>query len=65
MFVVGKNMKVQPRPVVVGEAYDGQTVVERGLKSGETVVTDGQLRLIPGASVTIKRGLVQGPGVAS
>jgi multidrug efflux system membrane fusion protein len=65
VFVVGKNMKVQPRAVVVGEAFDGETVVERGLKSGETVVTDGQLRLIPGASVTIKRGLVQGPGVAS
>jgi len=65
VFVVGRNMKVQPRPVVTGEAYDGETVVERGLKSGETVVTDGQLRLIPGASVTIKRGLVQSPGVAS
>jgi multidrug efflux system membrane fusion protein len=65
VFVVGKNMRVQPRPVVVGEAYDGETVVERGLKSGETVVTDGQLRLIPGASVTIKHGLVPGPGVAS
>ena len=65
VFVVGRNMKVQPRPVVTGEAYDAETVVERGLKSGETVVTDGQLRLIPGASVTIKRGLVQSPGVAS
>ena len=65
VFVVGKNLKVQPRPVVLGEAYDGETVVESGLKSGETVVTDGQLRLIPGASVTIKHGLTQNPGVAS
>jgi len=65
VFVVGKNMKVQTRPVVVGEAYDGETVVESGLKSGETVVTDGQLRLIPGASVSIKRGLGQSSGAAS
>jgi multidrug efflux system membrane fusion protein len=65
VFVVGKNMKVQTRPIVVGEAYDGETVVESGLKSGETVVTDGQLRLIPGASVSIKRGLGQTSGAAS
>jgi len=64
VFVVDKNMKVHTQPVVVGENYDGETVVERGLKSGETVVTDGQLRLVPGASVTIKHGLGQN-GVAS
>ena len=58
-------MKVQPRPVVLGENYDGQTIIESGLKSGETVVTDGQLRLVPGASVTIKRGLEQSAGVTS
>ncbi len=64
VFVVDKNMKVHTQPVVIGQNYDGQTVVESGLKSGETVVTDGQLRLVPGASVTIKRGLTQN-GVAS
>ncbi len=65
VFVVDQQMKVQPRPVVLGENYDGQTIVESGLKSGETVVTDGQLRLVPGASVTIKRGLEQNAGVTS
>lgn len=65
VFVVDQKMKVQPRPIVPGENYDGETVVESGLKSGETVVTDGQLRLIPGASVTIKRGLNQTSGVES
>lgn len=65
VFVVDKQMKVQSRPVVLGENYDGQTIVESGLKSGETVVTDGQLRLVPGASVTIKSGLDQSPGVTS
>jgi len=65
VFVVDKKMKVQAVPVVPGENYDGETVVESGLKSGETVVTDGQLRLIPGASVTIKHGLNQTAGVES
>ena len=65
VFVVDKSMKVEPRPIVPGEAYDGETVIESGIKSGETVVTDGQLRLIPGASVTIKQGLTADHGVAS
>jgi multidrug efflux system membrane fusion protein len=65
VFVVDHEMKVQSRPVVVGSSDDGQTVVERGLASGETVVTDGQLRLVPGAHVSIKSGISGNGGVAS
>ncbi len=65
VFVVDREMKVNMRPVVIGASDDGQTVVERGLKTGETVVTDGQLRLMPGARVTIKTGLGAGGGAAS
>jgi len=57
VFVVQPSMKAEIRPVVIGESIDNQTVVTSGLKPGETVVTDGQLRLIPGAKVTIKTGL--------
>jgi membrane fusion protein, multidrug efflux system len=57
VFVVQPEMKVALRPVVIGESIDNQTVVTSGLKPGETVVIDGQLRLIPGAKVTIKSGL--------
>ena len=64
VFVVQPDMKAVIRPVVVGESIDNQTVVTSGLKPGETVVTDGQLRLIPGATVTIKSGLVEN-GAAS
>jgi len=32
-------------------------VIERGLRPGETVVTDGQLLLYPGARVEVKREL--------
>ena len=57
VFVVQPSMKAEIRPIVIGESIDNQTVVTSGLKPGETVVTDGQLRLIPGATVTIKSGL--------
>jgi membrane fusion protein, multidrug efflux system len=59
VFVVGHDMSVEPRPVVVGDSLEGQTIVQSGLKPGETVVTDGQLRLFPGARVKIKGGLEQ------
>jgi membrane fusion protein, multidrug efflux system len=64
VFVVQPDMKAVIRPVVIGESIDNQTVVTSGLKPGETVVTDGQLRLIPGATVTIKAGLTEN-GAAS
>jgi membrane fusion protein, multidrug efflux system len=64
VFVVQPAMKVELRPIVAGETIDNETVVNSGLKAGETVVTDGQLRLIPGATVTIKSGL-PGNGASS
>ncbi len=57
VFVVQPDMKAAIRPIVIGESIDNQTVVTSGLNPGETVVTDGQLRLIPGSTVTIKSGL--------
>jgi len=45
---------VENRPVATGITYRGETVVEGGLKAGETVVTDGQLRLAPGVKVSVK-----------
>ncbi|HXI73579.1 MAG TPA: efflux RND transporter periplasmic adaptor subunit [Verrucomicrobiae bacterium] len=45
---------VENRPVSTGVTYQGETVVGKGLVAGETVVTDGQLRLAPGATVSIK-----------
>jgi membrane fusion protein, multidrug efflux system len=45
---------VEERPVKIGVQHDGVTVIERGVQAGETVVTDGQMRLAPGVPVTIK-----------
>jgi multidrug efflux system membrane fusion protein len=65
VFVVNPHMKAETRTVAVGTSTDGHTVVESGLKAGETVVTDGQLRLVPGMTVTIKQGLGAPGGKAS
>ena len=40
-------------------------IIDKGLKPGETVVTDGQLRLVPGAKVEVKAGAASGPGKAA
>jgi multidrug efflux system membrane fusion protein len=54
VFIVDKKMKAALRTVAVGDTIDGDTVIESGLRGGETVVTDGQLRLMPGGTVMIK-----------
>jgi multidrug efflux system membrane fusion protein len=54
VFVVKPDLTVESRPVKVGRRLGGERVVEQGLVGGDRVVTDGQLRLIPGATVDIK-----------
>jgi multidrug efflux system membrane fusion protein len=54
VFIVKPDLSVDVRPVVVGAAVGSDTVVEKGIQLGETVVTDGQLRLYPGAKVEVK-----------
>jgi multidrug efflux system membrane fusion protein len=54
LFVVKADMTVEQRPVEVDRVFAGGTVVGKGLAAGETVVTDGQLKLAPGAKVELK-----------
>ena len=57
VYVVNADGTVAPRPVASSRTVEGQAVIEKGLKPGETVVTDGQVRLVPGARVQIKNNL--------
>ncbi len=57
VFVVKPDHTVEVRDVEVGRPIDNDVIVIKGLKPGEQVVTDGQLRLVPGAKVQIKSGL--------
>ena len=54
VFVVKQDLTVESRPVVAGRTVNNETVIQKGLKADEKVVTDGQLRLYPGAKVEIK-----------
>ena len=51
MFVVKQDSKVEKRPVTAGPSRGGMMVVEKGVEPGETVVIDGQLRLVEGSEV--------------
>jgi len=52
-FVVKPDQTVEMRLVSVGQTVDNQIVVQSGIAPGETVVTDGQLRLFPGAKIRV------------
>jgi multidrug efflux system membrane fusion protein len=54
VFVVKEDLTVEVRPVEASRFFDGQAVVKKGLQPGDRVVTDGHLRLAPGARVQIK-----------
>ena len=51
MYVVKEDRTVDMRPVTVARTAGEEAVIAKGLQAGETVVTDGQLRLTPGARV--------------
>jgi len=54
IFIV-KGDAAELRPVTIGVTYEDMTVIEKGVEPGEVVVTDGQMRLMPGAKVEIKK----------
>ena len=56
VFVVKPDSTVEQRPVVTAQRLDQELVVEKGLQPGETVVTEGQLRLESGSRVTTETG---------
>ncbi|MBI5676126.1 MAG: efflux RND transporter periplasmic adaptor subunit [Nitrospirae bacterium] len=56
IFVVKDDLTVEQRPVEVDRTINDEAVIATGLKGDEKVVTDGQLRLVPGTKVEIKGG---------
>ena len=64
VFVVKPDHTVDLRQVETGRSVNGLTVIRSGVKAGETVVTDGQLRLVPGTNVAAKPLIVPGEGAA-
>jgi multidrug efflux system membrane fusion protein len=63
VFVLKPDNTVELRPVTPGQSQPGDlTVIDKGLKSGETVVVTGQLALSPGAKVAPQPYAPQTPG---
>jgi multidrug efflux system membrane fusion protein len=56
VYVVDQDLTAKQQPVKVGWNVGEDTVIASGLQPGQRVVTDGQLRLTPGAKVDIKSG---------
>jgi membrane fusion protein, multidrug efflux system len=56
VFIVKPDQTVELRNVTVARAEGPETVIKQGVAAGETVVTDGQLRLVPGIRVSVKSG---------
>ena len=54
IFTVIPEITVEYRAIVTHRTYEGNAIIEEGLKANETVITDGQLNLIDKSKVEIK-----------
>ncbi len=54
LFVVNSDGTTRAQPVTVERTAGPYTVIAQGVRVGDEVVTDGQLRLVSGASVEVK-----------
>lgn len=54
VYVLKADAGTEVRKVVLAVTRDGLAAIAQGLQAGETVVTDGQLRLTPGSKVKVK-----------
>jgi membrane fusion protein, multidrug efflux system len=64
IYVVKTDRTVEMRPVTVDRQQGDLMVIARGVSNGETVVTDGQLRLVPGARIAERGEMGRGPAGA-
>jgi multidrug efflux system membrane fusion protein len=64
VYVVKEDSTAEPRPVKLGQRQGDLVVVEQGLKSGERVITNGQIAVTPGGKVRIDQGNAGGSAPA-
>src|SRR5262249_58363106 len=60
VFVVKEDSTVESRRVVLKRTQGSEAIIGDGLRAGESVVIDGQGRLVQGARVEIRKP--EGPG---
>jgi multidrug efflux system membrane fusion protein len=54
VYVIKPDKTVELRPVTVARTHGDDSIIATGVTPGESIVTDGQLRLVPGSRVSIK-----------
>jgi multidrug efflux system membrane fusion protein len=54
VFVIKDGKTAEVRPIVIKRTQGGESVVGSGLQAGESIVIDGQLRLVNGAAVAVR-----------
>ena len=64
VFVIKNGNTAEVRNIEIKRTQAGEPVVGTGLKPGEAVVVDGQLRLVNGAPVTIRPAQAEVPPAA-
>jgi membrane fusion protein (multidrug efflux system) len=62
VYVVGKENKAEPRPVEVGEWTGNDWVILSGVNAGDKVITDGLVKVFPGAPVQVGDPNASPPG---
>ncbi len=53
VYTVDPQNKVSVQPVSIGREVTGGWIVEKGLKSGDRIVTEGIIKVRPGGAVTV------------
>jgi membrane fusion protein (multidrug efflux system) len=61
VYIVNAESKVEPRPVDAGEWHGEQWIITKGLSAGDRVVTDGVMKLGPGAPVRVAEAAAKPP----
>jgi len=59
VFVVKANAKAEQRNVTVARTLNGEAMITKGLAVDETVITDGQSRVVDGATVKVANAPVK------
>ncbi len=55
VWVVKEDKMAEMREVKVGARFKDEVIIEKGLNQGDTIVIDGQLKLMPGSKVEIRK----------
>lgn len=61
VFAIKDGKTAEVRPVTIKRTQGGESVIGSGLKTGDSVVIDGQLRLVNGAPVAVKQAPTEAP----